>query len=108
MGAFVRVLHAVSNESEGALLVLANALHEIVVDCLEDEDVIVITEKPLSSVNLSCVEVFIQVNAFKHVDAGTLTEHVAERVESWRAESQFDEKVNINVVPIDWYSKLGE
>ncbi len=108
MGAFVRIVHATDGDENGALLVLGKEIHDAVVEHLEDEDVIVITEKPLSSVNLSCIEVFVQVNAFKHVDASSLTEHTAEKIEAWRTESQFATRVNVNVVPIDWYSKLGQ
>lgn len=108
MGAFVRVLHALDSERDGALLALSKAVHDIVVDCIEDDDVIVISEKPLSSVNLTSIEVFIQVNAFKHVDAGSLTEHAAQKIQDWRVENRFEQRVNVNVVPIDWYSKLGE
>lgn len=105
MGAFVRVI--ASSERQEVAKQIAITVSESLVERMNDDDVIAVVESPAYSVKLAAIEVFVQVNKFKHVHAESLVEHVADDVEAWRQQNTISDSVNINVIPVEWYSNIG-
>lgn len=106
MGAFVRIVSLPDWQETASTL--AQAVCESLVERMDDSDVIAVVDIPAHATKLEAIEVFVQVNKFKHIHAESLVSHVADDVESWRQAHSVQTKVNVNVIPVEWYSSIGD
>ena len=106
MGAFIRILTDDSVVTETESRDLAQNMRKIVVKAVTEEDVFVYLD-PSKAILADPIEVFIQVNAAKTADSQELLNAIALEISSWKSNNNFKQPVNINVIPVEWYAKIG-
>mgnify|MGYP000945689930 CR=1 FL=1 len=105
MGAFIRIIHDNKTCSIEDVKNLSRTLVEVVSTCIGDDDVIVLVENPSVLINMEAVEVFIQVNNQKIDNPDIILENISKKLSESRDRS--DCLINLNLIPVDWYSRIG-
>lgn len=107
MGAMVTVIYGNDTLNHDEAWKLSEGLRAVIVAALGDEDVFVYANNPQIAVAAQPIEVFIQVNSQKAHNPSELIEKIASGLTDWKQNENFDKHVNLNVVPVDWYSMMG-
>jgi hypothetical protein len=53
------------------------------------------------------IEVFVQVNGREVTDPEQLTETIAKAFSAWKQKTKFSQSINLNVIPVQWYFRVG-
>lgn len=107
MGAMVTVIYDTAAVSKSDVNILSGALKDIIINAISDKDVFVYVSSPEKVFGADPVEVFVQVNSQKTADPGKVLSAVAKGVTTWKASSGFAQKLNLNVIPVEWYSQIN-
>ena len=107
MGAMITIMYDGNKMADEQASLLAKGVIELVAEEMNDQDVFVYTCKPTSNIAAATVEVFIQVNSHKVSDATTILDGVAAGLSSWKQQNNFSLPINLNVIPVEWYSQVG-
>ncbi len=86
--------------------VLSEALQNIVAKAIDDDDVFVYVINPEMAYGADPVEIFVQVNTQKTTKPDEVLNDIAVGIQVWKTSTSYTQSLNLNVVPIDWYSKI--
>lgn len=106
MGAMINIKYddnAVNNEQ---VIALVEAAKVAVIDVIKDGDVFVYADPSLITSGIEPIEIFVQLNSSKIDDAEKITGEIAANITNWKTKSQFEQTVNLNVIPVEWHSRF--
>ena len=106
MGAMVTIKYTASLEETQAQT-LAKGLKSLVEEAIGGSDVFVYADAARIAVGAEPLEVFIQVNSNKITDPTQLINDIADRLAEWKRQNSFEHLINLNVIPVQWHSKIG-
>ena len=106
MGAMITIKYASSVEAAD-IEVLAHGLKSLIEEAIGENDVFIYAETSTIAVGIEPIEVFVQVNERKAADPEHLTSAIAEQFSAWKQESNFSQTINLNVIPVQWHSRIG-
>lgn len=106
MGAMINIAFDAELVSAEDAKTLAESLQKIVEKEIGEKDVFVYADSAVVSVAVEPIEVFVQVNGRKVTDAQDLTDRISTGIVTWKRDSNFGQPINLNVIPVDWYSKV--
>lgn len=106
MGAMISIVFDKSVISTDQVTSLSLGLQTVVSEVIDDSDVFIYSQSPSSILGADPIEVFIQLNAHKTADPEAVTESIAKAVKSWKTTSHFQPPINLNVIPVPWYSEF--
>lgn len=96
--------NVVSNEE---ILILSNSIQRIVSKTTGIEDVFVYADSPKIKVKIAPIEVFIEMSAHKIKDKDKLILEIKNRLSDWKKESDFNQPINLSLIPMDWKIEIG-
>lgn len=86
---------------------LLGTIQAIVKDVMNKQDVFALSVSPLQFLSSDPIELFVQVNALKITDVAELADGLSEEIKAWRSTNNFPHPINLNVIPVEWHSRLG-
>lgn len=107
MGAMITIAYDSDKVSSDEATQLATNLQLLVTEVMGEKDIFVYADEKPIVVAADPIEVFIQVNEQKLTDPTDLVDKVAEKLSAWKAENNFQQTINLNVIPVIWHSKIG-
>jgi hypothetical protein len=107
MGAMITI-HCDSDKvtNEQASLLAKNVI-ELVAEELDDQDVFVYVDSVETQIAAAPIEVVVQVNKHKVSDPTIVLDNVAAGLKTWKGSIGFSLPINLNVIPVEWYSQVG-
>ena len=107
MGAMINIAYDSHRVSADEATQLATSLQLLVMEAMGEKDVFVYADAKSITVAADSIEVFVQVNEQKLSDPADLMDTVAEKLNIWKKGNNFQQPINLNVIPVIWYSKIG-
>ena len=93
--------------NEKSALELSKEAHEIISSITGIEDVPVYTNSSQITVEISPIEIFIQLSGHKIKDRDKLTADLKEGFIKWRKDNNFSHPINMTLIPMDWKIEIG-
>lgn len=107
MGAMITVYCDSNKVSDEQSAMLAKAIIELVAEELNDEDVFVYVNRVQVSIAAAPIEVMIQVSRPKVADATLVLDSVSAGLKAWKQTAHFTLPINLNIIPVEWYTQIG-
>lgn len=107
MGAKINIAYDSDIVNDEDLSVLSQALPSIVSEAMSAGDVFLYVDTIGASIGADPIEIFIQINAAKVNNPNELLESISEKIKNWKAENNFIHPVNVNIIPVEWHSKIA-
>jgi len=106
MGAMINIAYDTESVNTEDVKTLSKNAQKIVEREIGEKDVFVYADSAGITVSVEPIEVFVQVNSQKIIDPQQLTDNIAKGITDWKQQSNFEHPINLNVIPVDWYSKV--
>lgn len=90
-----------------AVLSVSNAVQKIVSDVTKIKDVFVYANSSQIKVKVAPIEIFVEMSASKIENLERLFDEVKMRLKSWKAESGFNQPINLTIIPMQWKFDVG-
>lgn len=90
-----------------AILDLSKAAHEIVSSVTGIEDVPVYTNSSQIKIEVSPIEIFVQLSAHKITDPDKLIADLKAAFSRWKQENNFPHPINLTLIPMNWKIEIG-
>jgi hypothetical protein len=107
MGAMITIKYEAQKVTDDEAATLAQDIQSLVAEEIGEKDVFVYAEKAAIVSGADPIEVFVQVNSRKITNSAGLTDAIATRLVDWKKRSGFSWPLNLNVIPVEWHSKVG-
>ena len=107
MGALINIDYDSQIVSTEQAELLTINMQSIVASAMKEKDVFVYANAKTIATGSDPIEVFVQVNQQKVTDPASLLEEIATALSSWRVQANFEQPINLNVMPVIWHSKIG-
>lgn len=107
MGAMITIIYDKKGVQAEQIHKLAEGSKRAVEQAIGDSDVFVYCHSPDTVLGADPIEIFIQLNAAKTSDAKATTATISDHISAWKESVRFALPININVIPVAWYSKIG-
>lgn len=107
MGAKINIAYDSNIVGDEDIAKLSRDLPALVSRAMNAGDVFLYVDHSHASVGVDPIEIFIQVNHDKVTDPAALLDTVVSEIRTWKQESGFEHLVNVNVIPVEWYSEIG-
>jgi len=107
MGALINIDYDSQIVSTDQAKLLATNIQSLVADVMGEKDAFVYANAKTITTGSDPIEVFVQVNQQKITDPASLLEQIATELGSWKVQANFEQPINLNVMPVIWHSKIG-
>ena len=93
--------------SENEVVALSNAVQKIVAEITKIEDVFVYANNSQIKVKVAPIEIFIEMTASKISDADALVAEIKSQLSTWKKENNFQQPVNLTLMPMEWKVEIA-
>lgn len=107
MGALVTILYNGNVVDETLAETLTADIRQIVQASIGDDDVFVYTTKASVAAGIDPVEIFVQINKHKVASPEELVDLIGGQLADWKTQNNCTVALNLNILPVEWYAKVG-
>ena len=93
--------------SDADVLVLSQAVRDVVSEVTGIADVFVYAHSAKIKVQIAPVEIFVEMSDHKIKDEDTLMAAIKERLSAWKKEKNFPISINLTLIPMHWKVEVG-
>lgn len=96
-----------SKVKKNEILELSKGVQEIVSEETEIKDVFVYANTSQIKVQISPIEIFIQMTSQKIKNEDELINKIKVRLIAWKKENSFSHPINLTLIPMHWKIEIG-
>ncbi|KKQ87321.1 MAG: hypothetical protein UT09_C0017G0008 [Parcubacteria group bacterium GW2011_GWF2_38_8] len=103
----INVKYDDSKVKEEEIILLSNALKNIVSNATSIKEVFVYADSPRIKINVAPIEVFVEISTSKVQNKEKLFQEIRNQLLDWKKKNSFAYPVTITLTPVNWKFEVG-